>query len=178
MTRSPTPRFRTTGQTPEEPQVFVIAPDAEARKALATELGVSAIRKLRFEGHVAPEGRRDWRLEGQLGATVVQPCIITLEPVVTRIDQKMIRRYLADWSEPAADTEVEMPEDDTTEQLGAVIDPLQVMIEALILAIPDYPRAEGAELGAVTAAEDGAEPLTDETRRPFAGLDKLLKGDG
>jgi uncharacterized metal-binding protein YceD (DUF177 family) len=178
MTKPARTTFRTATLPRGEEQGFLLTPDAAARAALAGELGVSDIRKLRFEGRIVPDGRRDWRLEGRLGATVVQPCVITLEPVVTRIDEAVARRYLADWKEPEAGSEIEMPEDDTVEPLGPVIEPERVMAEALALAIPDYPRAEGAELGAVTAAGDGAEPIGDQKIRPFAGLGKLLKDKG
>jgi uncharacterized metal-binding protein YceD (DUF177 family) len=177
MTKLPQTTYRTAHLARGEAQSFLISPDAKARAALAGALGVSEIRKLRFEGRLVAEGQRDWRLEGRIGATVVQPCVVTLDPVVTRIDQGVDRRYLANWIEPEAGSESEMPEDDSAEPLGSEIDLERVMTEALMLAIPDYPRAEGAELGEVTAAEAGAEPLTDETRRPFAGLDKLLKGE-
>ncbi|MDH3263643.1 MAG: DUF177 domain-containing protein [Paracoccaceae bacterium] len=156
---------------------FRIEPDAEARAALASRLGASAIRKLRFEGEIRPEGKGDWRLEAKLGATVVQPCVATLAPVTTRIDETVERRYLAHWSEPEPGSETKMPGDETAEPLGGEIDPAAVMEEALALALPEYPRAEGAELGAAVFTEPGAEPLTDETARPFAALGKLKKDE-
>ncbi len=156
---------------------FRVEPDAEDRKALARRLGASAISKLRFEGELRPEGKRDWRLEARLGATVVQPCIVTLAPVTTRIDETVERRFLAHWSEPEPGSETEMPEDDSVEPLGAEIDPAAVMEEALALTLPDYPRAEGAELETSVFTEPGANPLTDEAVHPFAGLAKLKKSD-
>ena len=156
---------------------FRIEPDAEARAALARRLGANEIRKLRFEGELRPEGKGDWKLEAKLGATVVQPCVVTLAPVTTRIDETVERRFVARWSEPEPGSETEMPEDETAEPLGAEIDPAAVMEEALALALPDYPRAEGAELGAAVFTEPGAEPLTDEAAHPFAALGKLKKSD-
>jgi uncharacterized metal-binding protein YceD (DUF177 family) len=153
---------------------FELAPDATARAAIARHLGISEIRKLRFAGRVTPAGRRDWRLEAELGATVVQPCVVTLAPVVTRIDTPVVRRFLAEWHEPEAG-EVERPEDETAEPLESVIDPGLVMVEALALALPDYPRAPGAELGAVQVTPPGAEPLDDDALRPFAGLAGLRR---
>ena len=108
---------------------------------------------------------------------MVQDCVVTLEPVVTRIDEEVVRRYLAE-APPPGPGEVEMPEDDTVEALPASVDLVEVMLEALALALPPYPRAPGAELGPVLASEPGAEPLTDEAARPFAGLrDALKRGD-
>lgn len=157
---------------------FEITPDAPARAALAAELGITSVRKLRLVGQLVPEGARDWRLEAMLGATVVQPCVITAEPVTTRIDEKILRRYLADLEEPEGD-EVEMPEDDSAEPLPATLDLWAILTEALALALPLYPRAEGAELDSAVFAPPGTEPLTDEQAKPLAGLAALrdkLKG--
>lgn len=160
---------------------FSIAPDADTREALSRELGLSALRKLRFEGEIRSAGKRDWLLKGSLGATVVQPCVQTLAPVTTRIDTEVVRRYVPETGmtfEPGSESE--MPEDESIEELGAFIDPFAVMAEALALAVPDYPRAEDAPaLGEYVVTEPGASPLRDEDTKPFAGLaglrDKLGK---
>jgi uncharacterized metal-binding protein YceD (DUF177 family) len=147
----------------------LVTPDAPARAAIARYLGIRDVRKLRFEGSLTPEGRRDWTLTATLGATVVQDCVVTLDPVVTRIDEPVTRRYLADMPEPGLG-EVEMPEDDTIEELPASLDLAAVMIEALSLALPPFPRAPGAELGQLSVTEPGSAPLDADTVRPFAGL--------
>ncbi|SDE17343.1 YceD family protein [Limimaricola pyoseonensis] len=158
-----------------------LVPSADERAAVARDLDIPGVRKLRFLARLIPEGRDGWRLEGEIGATVVQDCVATLEPVVTRIDETVTRRYLADWREPEG-VEVEMPEDDTLEPLPAALDLAQVMIEALALALPDYPRADGAAPADASAIPPGAAPIRDEEVKPFAGLaalrDKLGGGDG
>lgn len=151
------------------PTPFELIPDAEARAALAEELGIDALRKLRFTGRISAHGKRNWLLVGQLGATVVQPCVVTLEPVTTRIDTEVRRLFLARMPEEDA-PEVEMPEDENIEPLGTTIDPAAVMAEALALALPLYPRAEGADLGEAVFTEPGKAPMRDEDIRPFAGL--------
>ncbi|MEJ6388226.1 YceD family protein [Gymnodinialimonas ulvae] len=162
------------------PKAFDIAPDADARKAMADALGIVGLRKLRLSGEATPEGKADWRLDATLGATVVQECVVTLEPVTTRIDTELTRRYRAQMPEPSGE-EMEMPEDDTIEPLRAEVDLMQVLSEALALALPDYPRAEGVELGQAIYAAPGVAPMTDEDARPLAGLaalrDQLAKGD-
>jgi uncharacterized metal-binding protein YceD (DUF177 family) len=165
------------------PVAFRLEPDAEARGETARSLGIEAVRKLRFEGEIAPSGRNDWHLRGTLGATVVQPCVVTLSPVTTRIDTQVSRRYLADFVEPEEE-EAEMPEDDTEEPLPERLDLAAVMLEALALALPDYPRADGAELGEANFAAAGVAPMTDADAKPLAGLaalrDRLREegGDG
>lgn len=151
---------------------FTLEPSADERRAVAEALGITGVKKLRFAGQLEPVGRHDWRLQADLGATVVQDCVVTLDPVSTRIDETVTRSYLADLPEPEAG-ETEMPEDDTADPLPAVIDLVEVMIEALALALPLYPRAPGADLGDAVFAEPGIAPMTDEDAKPFAGLGSL-----
>ncbi len=152
-----------------------LQPDAATRAALATDLGIPAIRKLRLTGEVTPASSRDWLFQGQLGATVLQECVVTLDPVTTRIEEPVMRLFVADYVEPDHGSETEMPEDDTTEALGTTIDPGQIMAEALALALPPYPRKEGVELDAALFTEPGQQAMTDEDARPFAGLAALKK---
>ncbi len=151
------------------PREVVIEPNATERAAVARELDIIGIRKLRFAATLSPLGRRDWSLSGQLGATVVQQCVVTLDPVTTRIDEPVRRTYMAELPDPGPG-EVEMPEDDTIDPLPAAIDLAEVMIEALALALPPFPRAQGVEPVDMAASPAGAAPLTDAEIRPFAGL--------
>lgn len=174
MTQSkPSPgAFRVSELAPNTATSFELRPDADRLRSLAADLGVSALRKVSFAGAVRGTGAADWRLDAQLGATIVQPCVVTLEPVSTRIDTRVERLYLDDYSEDDA-PEAEIPQDDTIEPLGLWIDPDAVMLEALALMIPLYPRAEDARLGAFVVAEPGVTPMRDEDARPFAGLAAL-----
>ncbi|TMV06494.1 DUF177 domain-containing protein [Ruegeria sediminis] len=162
------------------PTPFALRPDADALERLKQELGLLGLRKLSFSGEIRAQGKRDWVLTGKLGATVVQPCVVTLDPVTTRIETEVRRIYLADWKDPEGD-EAEMPDDDEAEALGSEIDPGAVMAEALSLALPQYPRKEGAGLGATVHTEPGKPAMTDDDAKPFAGLaglrDSLKKGE-
>ncbi|MFC7704110.1 YceD family protein [Plastorhodobacter daqingensis] len=163
-----------------KPTRFSITPSAPELATIAAAIGADALRKVQLTGELRPLGRTDWELEAQLGATVVQPCIVTLAPVTTRIEEPVARRWLRDLPEPSGD-EIEMPEDDTQEPLGAVIDLGAVLTEALALAMPLYPRAPDAELREAVFTEPGKAALNDESVKPFAGLAELrarLAGDG
>lgn len=162
----------------KETRNFAIRPDADGRKAIATDLDLLALRKLSFTGTLSPDGARDWRLDAKLGATVVQPCVVTLEPVTTRIDEPVVRRYLADMPALPEGDEVEMPEDDTAEPLPATIDLADIMREALALALPAFPRADGVEAVDISVTVPGAKPLTDADVKPFAALKSLKKKMG
>jgi uncharacterized metal-binding protein YceD (DUF177 family) len=149
-----------------------VEPGAEAMAQIAEDLGLLGLRKLRFEGQLSPLGKRDWRLTGHLGATVVQPCVVTLAPVTTRIEEDVARNWVANFETPEAD-ELEIPETVDDEPLGSEIDIGTVIAEALALALPAWPRAEGAEVGEAVFTEPGKQAMRDEDTRPFAGLAAL-----
>ena len=173
--------FRTAALASRKPTRFKLEPDGAGRAAIAAELGLIDLPALRIKGEIAPAGARDFLLTARLEADVVQPCSVTLAPVAARIAEDVIRRYSADFAEPEGE-EAEMPEDDSLEPLPEVIDIGAVLIEALALALPLYPRAEGVELGEVSSAPPGAEPIREADIRPFAGLaalrDKLAGPEG
>ncbi len=149
---------------------FDIAPDDAEAEAVARLLGAIRIRKMRFAGTLTPLPATGWRLEGRLGATAVQTCVVSLEPVTTRIDQPVRRTWLP-LTDPLPAETMLLPggDEDEVEPLGPSIDLGLVAIEALALALPDYPRKPGAaippELG--TGAEDEDRP------KPFAALAAL-----
>lgn len=162
-------RFRTGGLSPRKPTRFAYAPDAAVCEGLAQDLGLLGLRKLEFSGQITPDGRDAMLLTGTLTAECDQACIVTLAPVRARITEDVRRRYVAGLTEPEAD-EMEMPEDDTVEPMPEVIDIAAIAAEALMLALPLYPRAPGAELGSVVVAPEGVAPLADSDLKPFAGL--------
>lgn len=156
-----------TGPTP-----FSVTPDKAEHTRIAEELCVAQLRKLSFKGSVRPIGEAAWQVDATLGATVVQSCVITLEPVTTRIDAPVTRQFQKNIEIPDVE-EFELPAEDMPDLLGTWIDPNEIMIEALALHIPEYPRAPDAELQNTRFAEAGVTPMTDDDAKPFAGLAAL-----
>ncbi|MFY0680467.1 MAG: DUF177 domain-containing protein [Thalassovita sp.] len=182
MNSLPHQPLRVADLSTTKPTRFSVIPEAPELSAMAQELDLNGLRKVRFKGEVKADGKRDWVLSAKLGATVTQACVVTLAPVTTRIETEVFRRFVAEMPEFVSDDEeVEMPENDSDEQLGSTIDPAQVMIEALSLALPLYPRADGAEVEETVFTEPGKDAMTDEDTKPFAGLaslrDQLSKKD-
>lgn len=164
--------LRVAALSNRKPVRFDLKPDEATREAMAATLDITAVPAFRFKGELRPVGRQDFVLEGELEATVEQPCSVTLVPVITKLKETVLRRYDADFAFPEGD-EVEMPEDDSVEPLPDVIDVGVVATEALALALPLYPRAEGAELGEAVFTAPGEAPLRDGDLKPFAGLAAL-----
>ena len=178
-----TPAFahplRAASLSSRKPTRFALAPGGAVRAGIAPGLDLLSLPALTFKGEVRPTGARDFVLEARLEATVVQACGLTLAPVKTRIAEDVTRRYVADWVDPTGD-EAEMPADDTSEPMPEMIDAAAVALEALALALPQYPRAPGAAFAPVAAAPEGVAPLQDGDLKPFAGLAALrarLGGD-
>ena len=160
----------------QRPTSFDITPDANQRKQLANELGFRALRKLRLSGKLTASGKKNWALNAKLGATVEQDCVVTLQPVITRLDCQVKRRFVPETDlVPIEDPldEIEMNTDETLEPLPEEIDLLSVLAEALAIEAPDYPRAPGAALNETNFSQPGVTPMTDANAKPFSGLAKL-----
>jgi uncharacterized metal-binding protein YceD (DUF177 family) len=165
-------RFRTGGLSPRKPTRFSYRPDAGERAGLAADLDLLALHALELTGEIRPAGRDELVLEATLTARLDQPCSITLVPVPASVSEPVRRRYVAGLTLPEGD-EVEMPEDDSVEPMPEMIDLAEIAAEALALALPEYPRAPGAEFGQALHAGDGVAPLSDADLKPFAGLQGL-----
>ncbi len=162
--------------SPKRPLRFDLRPSAHDMAVMADDLGLIGLRKVRFHGGIEADGKQDWKLSATLGATVIQPCVVTLDPVTTRLEEPITRRFLKTWPpvEEQGD-EVEMPEDDSIDPLGEDIDLASVMAEALALALPVYPRIDGAEAPQTEARPAGAEPIGPSGQSAFSALADLKK---
>jgi len=129
--------------------------------------------KFRIRGTLSPSGDEGWRFDGTMGATVTQPCVVTLAPVKTRIDVTIARNYLPSTSESEALAEIEVDPEalEEVDPLPEVLDIGLLAIEELALAIPAYPHAPGVEATALIMRTD--EPDDEPPRKPFAALAAL-----
>ena len=133
--------------------------------------GLMDMQKASFLGTILPVGRGDWVLSGRLGASIEQPCSLTLLPVRTRIDTQVtrnLRKSLSTLSKTALDNG--SANDDNDEQLHPMIDIFCIFCEALSLELPDYPRTENVVATIIDYGPPGTAALTDDTAKPFAVL--------
>jgi uncharacterized metal-binding protein YceD (DUF177 family) len=144
---------------------------------------VDEVSALALEGTAEAWGEGGVVVSAEARAVVVQTCVVTLEPVASEIAAPLERRFLPG-IEPvkAAELELGPGAEDEPEPLGETIDLAQLLLEAVALEIDPYPRKEGAAHGTRAYAPPGAEPLTEEAMRPFAGLAalkaRLERGNG
>lgn len=156
-------------------RVVKIDADEKQREALAGRFGVSQVEA--FAANVtASRFRGGIRATGNVDGTIVQPCVVTGEPVTQHISEPVDRVFLPghdEASEATAGAEifVNLEQDDLPDYYdGDEIDLGETVMEIFALAIDLYPRAPGAALEGGIAGDDPAE------LSPFAAL-KGLKGD-
>lgn len=144
--------------------------DECARLAMLFE--AISVDRFRFSGILMPSGDADWSVKGRVQATIIQECVVTLAPVVSRIDEPMHRRFMpVSQDQDLIDFDPEA--DDDVNPLGDVIDLGAVAIEVVSLALDPYPRAPDAGLdpqilGDPSDADEGK-------RKPFAALEALRR---
>jgi len=155
---------------------FRVAAEPNELVALARYLDVDRLDRVSLAGFIAPAAGGGWRVRGRLVARVVQSCVVTLEPVESRIETDIERLYMPAESLPAEhEVEILPDEEDVPDPFTDTIDPAGLAAESLLLLIDPYPRADGAELGRQSFAAPGVTPLSDEDTHPFASLGALKR---
>jgi uncharacterized metal-binding protein YceD (DUF177 family) len=149
----------------------------EEREAIAARLGISAVERLEVRLH-ADRFKGGMRVAGQLEAAIVQPSVISLEPVRQEISEALDRVFLPAgdkaFAGPAgAETFVDLEGEDVPDHFeGLEADLSDLIVETLSLAIDPYPRADGESV------EDlGIENDDDDDSSPFSRLRALSKDD-
>ena len=132
---------------------------AEERKALAERFGLLALGRLEAAAWVHRRGRTGARARVEFEADVVQSCVVTLDPVESRIEETFQLDFRPAGGGPhdsgtaESDTGGEPPGEvtDGAFDLGAVI------AEYVALAIDPYPRKPGVEPGMWRDRRDGGD---------------------
>ncbi len=119
------------------------------------------------------------RVRGQVSAELVQSCVVTLDPVPARIDERFEVDFMEGAPPPVADLELDAEAADAPEPApGGWIDLGELAAEQLGLALDPYPRKPDAEVPAEWNAEPVAEPAAVDRPNPFAILEKLKRDKG
>jgi uncharacterized metal-binding protein YceD (DUF177 family) len=124
--------------------------------------------------------RRDLvRMKGRVTAELVQACVVTLDPVPARIDERFEVDFLEGAQPPAGDLELDAEAAEAPEPApDGRVDLGEVAAEQLGLVLDPYPRRPGAEVPAEWRAEQTTETVPADRPNPFAGLEKLKQGKG
>lgn len=161
---------------PAQGREIKIRTSEEQREALALRFRVDEVRAFsadvtvkRFRGGV--------RAQGRVTGTIVQPCVVTGDPVVQEINEPVDRVFLPGVDEAAqapagAEVFVNLEADDLPDYFeGDEIDLADLVLEVFALSIDLYPRAPGVELKPEQLGDDPSESS------PFAALKALKSSD-
>ena len=148
--------------------------------ALATRYEILAVAGLRATADLERTGAGA-RARVHFIADVVQSCVITLEPVEARIDQRFEVKFMpqdgAKSVENSGAAEQSVLAGDIAPIRDGVFDLGAVVAEYFSLAIDPYPRKPGIEF--IAADYNDGETVDSDERRPFSALsDMISEGKG
>jgi uncharacterized metal-binding protein YceD (DUF177 family) len=120
---------------------YGVAADAGERAGLARRFGLLALDRLEARIELRRVAGGLIRLDAALAADVVQECVVTLDPVPSRIDEQFTLLFGATADDAAALD----PDADIVEPMAdGRIDVGEAVAQQLSLALDPYPRAPGA----------------------------------
>ncbi|MEM6762179.1 MAG: DUF177 domain-containing protein [Pseudomonadota bacterium] len=132
--------------------------NAEERETIAAALDLLDLDALSATVHATPYRRQGVELRGTVSADLVQPCVVSLEPVPAHVHEAFHIRLHPDAAPAGAD--VDPDGEDPPERLeGEVVDVGAIVLEHFVLGIPPYPRAEGAAFDSEEEAEQEPSPF-------------------
>ncbi len=152
------------GQAGDE---VTIAPPDDDLARIAEWAGVEAVESFRAKIGLKKLTPTRFAFDAELGADIVQSCVVTLEPVKSRIARSFHRDLFLTQTKPAMEVDIAPVDEDGREEIASLRYDLAVpVLEELALAIDPYPRAPGVEFEPPRDA--------DQPEHPFAAL-KALK---
>ncbi|WP_119303369.1 YceD family protein [Dongia deserti] len=114
------------------------------------------------------------RVKGRVSADLVQACVVTLDPVPARIDERFEVDFLEGAQPAVADLELDAEAAEAPEPApDGWIDLGELAAEQMGLALNPYPRKPDAEVPGEWRAEPPSEQAAEERPNPFAVLEKL-----
>ncbi len=161
------------------PSQFQFDADPAERAALADRFGLISLDRFRASFSLRRLRKDLIRVKGHISASLVQACVVTLDPVPAEIAEDVELDFSESVDEPGTEMDLDAGAADGPEPFsGGMIDLGEVAAEQLGLAIDPYPRKPGAAIPAEWAADPAAEPAPEAKVNPFSALEKLTKGRG
>tara|TARA_B100000965_G_C19225712_1_gene597861 strand:- start:76 stop:630 length:555 start_codon:yes stop_codon:yes gene_type:complete len=152
---------------------FQYTSNLKALTELTRILKIEELKAFSFQGQIFQLNEHDYTLRASFDATVVQLCIISLNPIKTKISNKINQSYID--QENSQKTKYLLIDHDSIEkeQFKSEINVGDIMLEALSLEIPLYPRKKNAKFEGITVTDSEIKPLDRTTNNPFLSLKEL-----
>ena len=138
---------------------------------LTDKLNVIVAKKACINGTLTLQTANQISLKGKVTAKLIQPCSLTLEPVITNISKKILRTFTikSEKSVRGKKSTFELTEKSFDHDI--ILDEInlgEVLMETISLETPDYPKKSGASLHLT--------PISISTPdNPFSILSKLKR---
>jgi hypothetical protein len=179
--KSPVSFLVHVARLPRKGMPVTIEADPRQRAALAREHGLAEVKSWHAGLLVEPWKRNGVKVSGRVVADIVQECVITLDPLESRIDEAVEGLFLPEDSklgrlgfDGAGEILIAAEGPDSPETFsGDSIDVGALAEEFFALAIDPYPRKKGAEITPAGPAEDDGEADGPLQRKLRALRDKL-----
>lgn len=166
-------RLQSLAALPDAGLEVVLEAKPAERRSLAEFLEVLDVKRLRARLVLKRWRGHGVQVTGTVDAEVVQSCIVTLEPVTSRLELEIDRKFLPE-SMLAHDGDphemlIDPDGEDPPEPMPHSLDLGELAAEEVALNVDPYPRKAGAE-----APEAEAE-IEIRGENPFAALKNVLK---
>ena len=140
-------------------------------KKFPARLNVLVAKKAGIKGTLKLQTANQIFMKGNVTAKLIQPCSLTLEPLVTNISKKILRTFTIESKKytPIAKNTLELTEKSFDDDI--IVDEInlgEVLMETISLETPDYPKRSGASLRLTPTSSTS--PVN-----PFSILSKLKK---
>ena len=136
-------------------------------------LKIEELKAFSFHGQFFQLNENDYMLRASFNATLVQLCIISLNPIRTKISNKINQSYSDEDNNQKTNHLLIDHDSIEKEQIKSEINVGDIMLEALSLEIPLYPKKKNAKFEGITVTESEIKPLDQTLNNPFLSLKKL-----
>ena len=150
---------------------FNLVCSKDGLKELADKLNVLAAKKASISGTLKLKTLNEVFLNGKVTAKLIQPCSLTLEPIVTNISKKIWRTFSIESNKNTSIRKNTLELTKKSFDHDLIVDEInlgEVLLETISLETPDYPKRSGASLKVTPVS-------SINSNNPFSILTKLKK---
>ena len=139
---------------------------------ISTVLKLLQVKSAKIEGSLKFENKNRIFLNAKVTSKLIQPCSITLDPIIINIKKNIKRIFSIRNPENKPNTAQRInltKESFNIETVYSKINIAEILMETISLETPDYPKRSGVSLASILGEK------VDVKNSPFSVLDKLKK---
>ena len=150
---------------------FHLVCSKDALRELPKKLNVIEAKKASIKGYLKLQAANEIFLSSAVQAKLIQPCSLTLEPVVTNIYKRITRTFFIESQENKLIKKSVFELNEKSFDNDIILDEInlgEVLMETISLETPDYPKKSGVSIN-ITPTKSA------DKENPFSILSKLKK---